>query len=654
MQRHDPVRLGQSEPLALAIRIEVRPLREQRIDHRVADEPDPVRRDASRPKQVLRLRARREVQIGQEVTDDAVDLLGHRAVERAQPGLDVGARHAELGRHEARRERAVDVAVEDSERRRVGRPFALQADHGRRGLLAVRPRADGEVHVRRRDLEIAEEHIGHQLVVVLAGVDDPLGYAALAQGPDDRCRLDEIRASADDVGEVSGHRAKYERRVRHLSFAGMPDLRQTIRRLLRGAASDESEPGRSGGPSGPGGSGESGAPRPKRRYLADATEGIARVRAAGHDRPMVVATWPLDAQNPFQALLTGRFEEAGLVPVGMDRLADLDDPVALPALVALKSDDVDVVLHLHWLARVLRGATTEDDGRRRVKAFLGSLDVFRAAGGRIVWTAHNVLPHDTPFPDVDVELRRGVVARADVVHVLSEGTVAAAAPLYEIPPDKVLHLPHPAYLGVYPDDVSDADARRHYGLGADDIVFGLVGHLRPYKGLDALLDAFESLAAAPPDTRRRRLLITGTPSADPSIDVLLARARAHPDVVVDARRIPADELSVPLRASDVIVLPYRSSLNSGALLLALSFGRPVIAAASPHVSETVGRDAAITFEPDDRDALGAALRSVDALLTPAAREAALETARRFDPDELSRRLAAALRERLDRGAMSVT
>ncbi len=420
----------------------------------------------------------------------------------------------------------------------------------------------------------------------------------------------------------------------------MPDLRQTIRRVLRGAASDESEPGGSSGPGAPGG------PRPKRRYLADATEGIARVRAAGHDRAMVVATWPLDTQNPFQALLTSRFEEAGLVPVGMDRLADLDDPVALPALVALRSDDVSVVLHLHWLARVLRGATSEDDGRQRVKAFLDALDAFRAAGGRMVWTVHNVLPHDTPFPDVDVELRRGVVARADVVHVLSEGTVAAAASLYEIPADKVLYLPHPAYLGVYPDDVSDADARRTYGLGADDIVFGLVGHLRPYKGLDELLDAFESLTATPPDTRRRRLLIAGTPSADPSIEALLARARAHPDVVVDARRIPADELSIPLRASDVIVLPYRSSLNSGALLLALTFGRPVIAAASPHVSETVGPDAAITFNPDDRAALGAALRRVDDLLSPAARDAALATARRFDPDGLSRRFAAALRERL--------
>jgi beta-1,4-mannosyltransferase len=260
-----------------------------------------------------------------------------------------------------------------------------------------------------------------------------------------------------------------------------------------------------------------------------------------------------------------------------------------------------------------------------------------------------VLPHDTAFPAVDLELRQGVVARADIVHVLSAGTVAAAASLYEIPASKVLHVPHPAYLGVYPDEVSDGDARRHYGLGADDIVFGFVGNLRPYKGLDDLLDAFESITASPPDARRRRLLIAGMPAAGPSIETLLEPARAHPDNVVDARRIPAEELSIPLRAGDVVVLPYRASLNSGALLLALSFGRPVIAAASPHVTETVGSDASITFDPDDHGALVAALSDVDRLLTPEARTAAMATARRFDPDDISRQFATALRERLQTG-----
>jgi beta-1,4-mannosyltransferase len=411
----------------------------------------------------------------------------------------------------------------------------------------------------------------------------------------------------------------------------MPELRSAIRRLLGGGAPNDAADGGS---------------RPKRRYLADATEGVARVRAAGHDRPMVLATWPLDRENPFQALLTSRFEEFGIVPIGMDRLADLDDPVALPALAGLRADGVQVVLHLHWLARVLRRVASEAEGRERVEAFLAAVDAFRDADGRLVWTVHNVLPHDTAFPALDLELRRGVVDRADIIHVLSAGTVEAAAARYAIPPDKVLHVPHPAYLGVYPDDVSDVDARRHYGLGADDVVFGFIGNLRPYKGLDDLLDAFESIVAEPPDARRRRLLIAGMPVADASIDALVARARSSPEVVVDARRIPAEELSIPLRASDVIVLPYRDSLNSGALLLALSFGRPVMAAASPHVIETVGTDASITFDPDDREALMTALRDVDRLLTTGAREAALATARRFDAAELSGQFAVALRERL--------
>ena len=388
---------------------------------------------------------------------------------------------------------------------------------------------------------------------------------------------------------------------------------------------------------------------PKRRYVEDAREGIERVRAAGHDRPIVLVMWMYDAENPFQALLKKHEEEAGIVTVGMDRLADLDDPAALPALAALRSTErVVVVLHLHWLARVLRGVEDETEGLERVSAFVAALDAFRMAGGEIIWTVHNVLPHDTAFPALDRALRKAVVARAELVHVLSAGTVEAAAPAYEIPAAKVLHVPHPAYLGAYPDDASDGEARKRYGLAAEDVVYGFVGNVRPYKGVEDLVDAFESITAGPPraDGRRRRLLVAGLPSAHAEIAELLARMERNSDIVVDGRRIPADELSVPLRASDIVVLPYRESLNSGALLLALSFGRPVVAAASPGVTETVNEDAAITFQAGDRGALAQALIAADRLMTRDAQDAALATARKYDPDEISRTFATALRERL--------
>ena len=62
--------------------------------------------------------------------------------------------------------------------------------------------------------------------------------------------------------------------------------------------------------------------------------------------------------------------------------------------------------------------------------------------------------------------------------------------------------------------------------------------------------------------------------------------------------------------------------------------------------ETVGEDAAILFDPGDVAGLEAALRDADRLLGPEARDAALATARRFDPDEISRTFAKALRQRL--------
>jgi hypothetical protein len=64
------------------------------------------------------------------------------------------------------------------------------------------------------------------------------------------------------------------------------------------------------------------------------------------------------------------------------------------------------------------------------------------------------------------------------------------------------------------------------------------------------------------------------------------------------------------------------------------------------VTETVDEGAAITFAAGDRGALGQALIAADRLMTPEAREAAIATARRFDPDEISRTFAKALRERL--------
>ena len=129
------------------------------------------------------------------IGDDAVDLLGHPAVEGPKAGLDVRQADVQLRRHERAGQRRVGVAVDQHP---VGlgvhRGLLETGEHGA-GLSAVRPRPDAQVQVWLGDLELTEENLGHVVVVVLAGVDEHL-FVVLAQDATDRGSLDELRSRA--------------------------------------------------------------------------------------------------------------------------------------------------------------------------------------------------------------------------------------------------------------------------------------------------------------------------------------------------------------------------------------------------------------------------------------------------------------------------
>ena len=111
---------------------------QQGVDHRVADEVDAVGGDPFAFEVDDPFRRRDEKQIREEVGDAPVDFLGHRVVEAAKPGLDVGHRDQELGRHQRRRERRVDVPVDDDQRRPGLREQRLDPDQHRGCLRGVR------------------------------------------------------------------------------------------------------------------------------------------------------------------------------------------------------------------------------------------------------------------------------------------------------------------------------------------------------------------------------------------------------------------------------------------------------------------------------------------------------------------------------------
>lgn len=365
---------------------------------------------------------------------------------------------------------------------------------------------------------------------------------------------------------------------------------------------------------------------------------LRQLEASRARDPMVLAYWPASRSNPYQALLYQRAWDHNVAPVPVHDLRDID---ALPDLVRGRAR---AVLHVHWTLEVLRGIDEHDEAERALAAFTARLDAFLAHGGILAWSVHNVLPHDCLFPDLEAKVQQELVDRATVVHVLARTTPEVVADRFTIPAGKVLHVAHPHYLHAYPDVVGRDQARFDLGVEPDHIVLATVGSLQPYKGLDDLVDAVDVLDAEDPG--RYRLVIAGAPSSHPEMTALLDRCELSPAVDLRRGRVRDDDLQRYLKAADVVVLPYRRTLNSGALLLAIGFGAPVVVPRTGGMVEVADASFASFFDPASPGSLLPAIRdAVARLRTAQARDAARAAALAYDPAALSDRFVTELRAR---------
>jgi glycosyltransferase involved in cell wall biosynthesis len=209
-----------------------------------------------------------------------------------------------------------------------------------------------------------------------------------------------------------------------------------------------------------------------------------------------------------------------------------------------------------------------------------------------------VVSHDAKFLRQEVELANALGDVADRIIILNSWTVEAARDRYEIPRSKVVHIPHASYLGVYPPPLSRVEVRSHLGIPDGLQTIGFVGAIRPYKGVGDLLEASRLVAGRRP---RCGVVLAGNTSAlamrevDAHMPHNLAVFRRH-TVLTDS------EIAAWVSASDVMVLPYRGILNSGSMMLAATFGVPVVLPNLDHLVDEFGDQEWITFfEERDED-----------------------------------------------------
>ena len=213
----------------------------------------------------------------------------------------------------------------------------------------------------------------------------------------------------------------------------------------------------------------------------------------------------------------------------------------------------------------------------------------------VVWTAHDVVPHESDGRDAG---RFAEIYRAATL-VIVHGPPAAAA-VSELAGVQATVIAHPvAQLG---GPIPRAEARRRLGLPVAQRVLAAVGFVRAYKGYDLLADVWEELGQDAPT-----LIVAGELMAESERSVL-DRLNCCDKVLLRLGYLPDDEMRAMICAADAVLLPYRAGSDSGVLHLARALGVPVIASDAPHLAASVKATGAGAVLPRESVAWAHAIR----------------------------------------------
>lgn len=222
----------------------------------------------------------------------------------------------------------------------------------------------------------------------------------------------------------------------------------------------------------------------------------------------------------------------------------------------------------------------------------------------LVHTVHNVLPHENGEKQRTRYFRFYEACDLLVVHNEYSRKLLEKS---GIPEKKILVMPHGTYQYMPAPEKGTEDGRIHF------LQFGI---LRPYKGVDILLRAVHLL---PQDVRKKiRVTVIGRhyTSQDPTDYQQMIRDLQIEDCVsVKERFMEPEEVGKFFGSADFCLFPYRSIFGSGALMMAYTYEKPVIASAIPaFAEETENGKTGILFAPEDERGLAEAIRA--AVLMP--------------------------------------
>lgn len=264
--------------------------------------------------------------------------------------------------------------------------------------------------------------------------------------------------------------------------------------------------------------------------------------------------YPLDHRKLLRRMKTG---SPDVLHIQWSRLPVFDRPF----ISAVQKKGIPVIHTVHDVEPLFSGGISK----------LG--EIYRLADALIVHTQNNAYELRERYPDIDSQR----------IHVIPHGPLQG---------DNV------------PAGATQELARQKLGLPLDAPVALYFGGIRPYKGLDVLIEAFPQVSQQLPDAW---LVIAGRPAEKSDEPNLTPLQKANTRNQVNFDFIPNDQVWQYYLAADVVVLPYRRITQSGVLLSAMAHGRASVVTAVGGLPEVVTENTGWVVPPEDPPRLAAAI-----------------------------------------------
>jgi glycosyltransferase involved in cell wall biosynthesis len=307
--------------------------------------------------------------------------------------------------------------------------------------------------------------------------------------------------------------------------------------------------------------------------------------------------------NPYQDLLLSNLSRMGIhAEYGKRKIYYSNIDVSLLYNV-LKNKNFDV-LHLHWQHPFMLHK------KKQLMIFRSLLFVFQLLmlkflKIKIVWTVHNLKNHENKYVKAELFFSRILARLADGIIVHCNASKNEIVKIFKINEHKIHVIEHGNYIGVYKERYTRDQSRKIMNIAESQFVFLFIGLVRPYKGINELIESFKKIKDA-----SVKLIIAGRIEDKALAELLKDKASDCQNILFELHYIEDDEMEIYLKAADVLVLPYRDIINSGSAVLGMSFGKAIISPRMGCLPEILQSKGGILYDPDLENGLIEAMRKV--------------------------------------------